>query len=131
MQETYLKVWHRAVRFDPGRASPISWLCAVARNTAIDWCRLRRIGTEPLSSAADLQDEAPNAMLLLEEKEQRARIFDCLEELGGQPADAIRAAYFDGFTYAQLAERMAVPLGTMKSWVRRGLQQLKGCLGDG
>ena len=65
-------------------------------------------------------------MMLAEEVTQRLHL--CLDDLDDNQRDAIRTAFFDGVTYAELAERRAVPLGTMKSWVRRGLQRLRECL---
>lgn len=132
LQDVYIKVWNRAGRFDPTRASPITWLCAIARNTAID---ARRASAGPAmvgaELAAEIADDRALAPELIDAEQDRARIFDCLEGLEEKQGRAIRAAFFDGFTYSQLAERMAVPLGTMKSWVRRGLLQLRECLGDG
>ena len=131
LQQVYLKVWDRAGRFDPERASPITWLCAIARNTAIDWRRANGGATHlPENAAAAVADDSPLAPEVIDAATQRARIFDCLEALEERPRRAIRAAFFDGLTYSQLAEAMAVPLGTLKSWVRRGLIQLRGCLGD-
>lgn len=132
MQEVYLKVWDRAGRFDASRASPITWLCTIARNTAIDWRRARGLGeTAPVEAALELPDGRPSAEALLEAGETQARIFDCLEALDEKPRGAIRAAFYQGRTYVELAQTAAVPLGTMKSWIRRGLLQLRGCLGDG
>ena len=131
LQQVYLKVWNRAGRFDAERASPITWLCAIARNTAIDWRRANGGSVHlPESAAAAIEDESPLAPERIDAATQRARIFDCLDGLDERPRRAIRAAFFDGLTYSQLAEAMAVPLGTLKSWVRRGLIQLKGCLDD-
>lgn len=131
LQDVYLKVWNRAGRFDAERASPITWLCAIARNTAID---ARRAGggavLVPQELAAEVADDRATAPELIEAGQERARIFECLDGLEEKQGRAIRAAFFDGLTYAHLAEAMKVPLGTMKSWVRRGLMQLKGCLGD-
>lgn len=132
MQDVYLKVWDRAGRFDASRASPITWLCTIARNTAIDWRRARGLGeTAPVEAALALPDGRPSAEALLEAGETQARIFDCIEALDEKPRAAIRAAFFQGCTYSELAQVAAVPLGTMKSWIRRGLLQLRGCLGDG
>lgn len=132
LQDVYIKVWNRADRFDAGRASPITWLCAIARNTAIDWCRTsRRPGTVPEEAAAQVADETPSADLLIERNQARARMLACLDQLEQRQGDAIRSAFLDGLTYAQLADRMTVPLGTMKSWIRRGMQRLKECIGDG
>ncbi|PJI88442.1 RNA polymerase subunit sigma [Sphingomonas koreensis] len=131
LQDVYLKVWNKAGRFDAARASPITWLCAIARNTAIDWRRANR--AEPLlreDAAAHIADDRATAAEQIGEAQDRARIFHCLDALEARQGSAIRAAFFDGFTYAQLADRMKVPLGTMKSWVRRGLIQLRDCLGD-
>ncbi|OAN58126.1 sigma-70 family RNA polymerase sigma factor [Sphingomonas sp. TDK1] len=132
MQDVYLKVWDRAGRFDASRASPITWLCTIARNTAIDWRRARGLReTAPVEAALELADGRPTAEALLEAGETQARIFDCIEALDEKPRGAIRAAFFQGRTYPELAAAAAVPLGTMKSWIRRGLLQLRGCLGDG
>lgn len=130
LQLVYIKIWNRAGRFEAQRASPISWLCAIARNTAIDWVRAN--GTVHLAqdAAAAVADTSPLAPDMIEMTQQRARIFECLEALDERPRNAIRAAFFDGLTYAQLADAMTVPLGTLKSWVRRGLIQLRGCVDD-
>jgi RNA polymerase sigma-70 factor (ECF subfamily) len=132
LQEVYLKVWTRAGRYDANRASPITWLCTIARNAAIDWRRATK--APPMadeSAAAEVPDVRPIASDLIDTAQSQARIFACLDALEERPRTAIRAAFFDGLSYPQLATQMAVPLGTMKSWVRRGLLQLKACLGDG
>ena len=132
LQDVYIKIWNRADRFDAARASPITWLCTIARNSAIDWCRsARRPTTLPQEAAEDIPDEARSADMLIEIEQDRARLFDCLDQLDQQQNTSIRAAFLDGLTYAQLADRMTVPLGTMKSWIRRGMQRLKECIGDG
>jgi RNA polymerase sigma-70 factor (ECF subfamily) len=129
LQDIYLNVWRKAASFDAERASPITWLATLARNRAID--RLRAAGSrrhEPVELALNVADPAPGAAAMLEAEETRGRLNGCMEELGGPPADAIRTAFFDGVTYADLAQRRDIPLGTMKSWIRRGLLQLKECL---
>ncbi|MCR5871912.1 sigma-70 family RNA polymerase sigma factor [Sphingomonas sp. J315] len=132
VQEVYVKVWQRAGRFDPERASPITWLAAIARNSAIDRLRARPAApTAPIEAAAAIADDTPGADAAIEDAEQQLRMRACLDALEGRTASAIRAAFFGGLTYAQLAERDAVPLGTMKTWIRRGLLQLRSCLGDG
>lgn len=132
LQDVYIKVWNRAGRFDASRASPITWLCTIARNAAIDW---RRASGGPVSvpeaAAANIADESLSADMLIEQDQSRARIFFCLDQLEIQHGKAIRSAFFDGVTYSDLATQMNVPLGTMKSWVRRGMMRLKECIGDG
>lgn len=129
LHEVYLTIWKRAGAYEPGRASPITWMATIARNRAIDWCRARKVRrTAPLDDLPPIPDLAPLApdMMLADEISHRLHI--CLDELDGNQSDAIRTAFFDGVTYAELAERRAVPIGTMKSWVRRGLGRLRECL---
>jgi RNA polymerase sigma-70 factor (ECF subfamily) len=131
LQDVYVTVWNKAGSFDPERASPSTWLSTLARNRAID--RLRASGrarlAEPVEAALDIADDRPDAAALAESAEDGRRLDRCMGELDRRQAQAIHAAFFDGFTYAELAARDRVPLGTMKSWIRRGLIQLKECLG--
>jgi RNA polymerase sigma-70 factor (ECF subfamily) len=130
LQEVYVSVWRRAGSFDPAKASPVTWLAAIARNRAID--RLRASGrprpAEPIESARDIADTGDDALAQLEAGEDRARLHGCVEELDARQQSAIRSAFFGGLSYPELAERAEVPLGTMKSWVRRGLLRLRDCL---
>jgi RNA polymerase sigma-70 factor (ECF subfamily) len=130
LQEVYLTVWLKAASFDEGLASPITWLVAVARNRSID--RLRASGasraTVPIEAAAEIPGTGLGAVERLEIDEDQARLTDCLRELEERQSAAIRAAFLDGSTYDELATRSGVPLGTMKSWIRRGLLKLRECL---
>jgi RNA polymerase sigma factor (sigma-70 family) len=130
LQDVYVNLWQRADRYDPTRASPIAWLAAFARNRAIDRLRTGKVrgGAVPVEEAAPLPDEAPLADALLVDAQQAAQIHKCLGALDDRTQGHIRAAFFEGKTYAQLAEQADVPLGTMKSWIRRGLQRLRACL---
>ncbi len=129
LQQVYLKVWNRAGRFDPEVASPVTWLCAIARNASIDWVRKHGspplVETEPAQTDLVGMGEAVEAMAAGEE---RAQIFDCLDRLPPNYQRAIRLAFFDGLSHPELASIMRTPLGTTKSWIRRGLLQLRGCL---
>ena len=128
LQEVYVTVWRKATRFDEAKSSPITWLAVLARNKAIDRLRLRRIPTETLDAAGDVADDSETAIDLIERAQQNRRLADCLDELEDRQRTSIRAAFLDGATYPQLAERAGVPLPTMKSWIRRGLMVLRGCL---
>jgi len=75
-----------------------------------------------------VSDPAPAAVERVELAQQHQRLSRCLEELEARHARAIREAFLDGTTYEELAARMSVPLGTMKSWIRRGLLKLRTCL---
>lgn len=128
LQEVYVTVWQKAQGFDEAKASPITWLAVLARNKAIDRLRVRRVSTGTIDEAGDVADESPSAFDLVERDQDSQRLRHCLEELEEKQQSMIRAAFLDGATYPELAEREAVPLGTMKSWIRRGLLRLRGCL---
>ena len=129
LHDVYLTIWKRAGAYEPGRASPITWLATIARNRSIDWLRKRRVRRAiTIEDAPDLPDLNTDAESMLIHGETVRRLHDCLAELQPPQHEAIRTAFFFGYTYAELAEREGVPIGTMKSWVRRGLSQLRGCL---
>lgn len=132
LQEVYLTVWKRAAAYDPDKASPITWLVAIARNRAID--RLRASGSKvvrasgPLDGAMELPDLAPDAEAALGQSEDSRRLKTCLDGLEPDHAGLIRRAFFGGLSYAELAEAAGRPLGTVKTWIRKGLMNLKVCL---
>lgn len=128
LQDAFVTVWQKADRFDPAKASAITWLAVLARNKAIDRLRRRPIGTDRLDAAAEVEDERPSAFEVAGNAQDAARLGECLGELEDRPRAMIRSAFLDGATYPELAQREGVPLATMKSWIRRGLHRLRGCL---
>lgn len=129
LQEAYVNVWRRAERFDASRASPITWLAAIARNTAIDRLRARGSRTAaPIEEAFDLADDRPRADALLEDAGEAARLHGCLGELQDRDGALVRTAFLEGASYSELAERAGEPLGTIKSRIRRALIRLRDCL---
>ena len=130
LQEVYLTIWRRAGSFDPGRGvSPITWLAAIARNRAIDRLRSGKARpVQPIEAADNIADDAPSAFERLSRLEDGQRLAACLEGLEANRARAIRTAFFDGLTYEAVAGRLGAPVGTVKSWIRRGLAELKACL---
>lgn len=130
LQDTYLTVWRKAGSFDASRASPITWLVTIARNRAID--RLRSSAASRRSTsiddAFDVADDGPSPAQSLESGDDVRRLNDCLGQLDDKTGGAIRTAFLEGVTYDTLATRENVPLGTMKSWIRRGLMRLRTCL---
>jgi RNA polymerase sigma factor (sigma-70 family) len=129
LQETYSTVWRRASTFNPAKASAITWLVTLSRNKAID--RLRQHREELLGDPSGLNeivDEQPTPAADAESSQEYQRLQHCLDELEPQQRDSVREAFFTGATYNELATRCMVPLGTMKSWIRRSLMQLRTCL---
>lgn len=128
LQEVFLTVWRKANRFDAGKAGAITWLSVLARNRAIDRIRSRPREAADIDAAAEIPDGAPSAFDVIEQAQDSVRLRDCLDELEERARTMIRSAFFEGATYGQLADRAGVPLPTMKSWIRRGLRRLRGCL---
>ncbi|MBS0379433.1 MAG: sigma-70 family RNA polymerase sigma factor [Proteobacteria bacterium] len=130
LQEVFTSVWRKASQYQPGRASAMSWLGMMARNKAIDRLRTHpeRSSLTSLDLAAEVPDPGASPAQAVETLAESARLNRCLEELEDKRRTLIRAAFFGGFTYEELARRAEAPLGSVKSWIRRGLAQLRSCL---
>jgi RNA polymerase sigma-70 factor (ECF subfamily) len=130
LQEVYATVWRKAGQFDAARASAITWLAMIARNKAID--RLRSspgpARMAPIEFAEELPDPGASPMKAAEASTDRERLEMCMDQLEERRRSLIRTAFFDGATYEELATRIGSPLGSVKSWIRRGLMQLRACL---
>ena len=129
LQEVFTRVWLNAARFDAGKARGMTWLISIARHHAIDRLRTRPTartdGDDALQSIADPQ---PRAETVLVARGEARRIAECFDTLDPDRAAAVKGAYLDGLSYQDLAERFAVPLNTMRTWLRRSLARLKECM---
>jgi RNA polymerase sigma factor (sigma-70 family) len=129
LQEVYISVWQRAGAFDPARGSAMTWLITLARNRAVD--RLRsgaRVPTAPIALADEVPDPTPSALMAIESSDDERRLAGCFDTLDERDARLVRTAFLEGSTYAELADRTSVPLGTIKSRIRRALIKLRDCL---
>ena len=139
LQEVYVSVWKAAGSFDAARSQPLTWLTHIARNRAID--SLRRAQTQPLlesttrdddddrPDASEAQaDHAPGPLELLGLASQKRELSACMDRLTPPQRQSVALAFFDGLSHAEVAAQLREPLGTVKSWVRRALATLKGCL---
>jgi RNA polymerase sigma-70 factor (ECF subfamily) len=129
LQETFMAVWRHAGRFDPARGSALGWMARILRNECFDLLAARGRETpldpEFAERMADLTD-GPEA--LAQGGEEAVRLKRCLDQLAAQPRASLLLAYYEGLTFDQVATRLGAPLGTVKSWIRRSLVRLKGCL---
>lgn len=128
LQEAYIRIWNNADRFAANQYSPMTWLITVARNLAIDRLRGRKSANVDIDDLPELADSAPTPEGLAVAASEARRLDDCLGALDTDRAAAVRGAYMNGDTYADLAERHDVPLNTMRTWLRRSLIALKECL---
>jgi RNA polymerase sigma-70 factor (ECF subfamily) len=133
LQEAFMNVWHGASGFNASVASPMTWLINIVRNKAIDALRsgkALRASTHALDdeALAVAADEAQQPQALLDLSLARLRIDGCMSELGAAQRQALALAYYRGMAHSEIAEALRAPLGTVKAWVRRGLDKLKACL---
>ena len=128
LQETFVKVWRSADKFATGNASPISWLAAIARNSAIDRYRKRRPESAEIEEAEVIADEAPTpeANTIISDDVRSMEV--CLGELDERHSFAIKNVYLSGWSYQEASDALDVPLNTVKTWIRRGLISLRACL---
>lgn len=130
LQEAFVSIWSKAGRYDPAKGSPLTWMASIVRNRALDRLRARR-PEQPIDEeerAAEWADPAPSPLdAALQSADARA-LWECMKILEEGPRDAILRVYYEGLTHQELAARTGIALGTIKSWVRRGLVRLKGCL---
>lgn len=132
LQESYVKIWHRAGDFNPAKAGALTWMGAIARNQAIDTLRRGKQHPNTIDEPVDelhwLTDGNPGPDEAVDQDQRSAALHRCLDQLEGGQKQAVLLAFFQGLTHDELAHRLETPLGTVKSWVRRGLQRLKQCL---
>jgi RNA polymerase sigma-70 factor (ECF subfamily) len=122
LQEVYIKVWNRAVGYDPARAHPMAWLSTIARNSAIDSYRAQYRLSKQDSADLPFADECvPSVDEELISEQEEARAHSLIAELEAQPQEHIRDIYLNGLTYAELADLHGVPVGTIKSRIHRAL----------
>lgn len=130
LQEAYVRIWHNAGEFNHSKGGVLTWMISVTRYRCIDFLRLRRVSERPLDDAdwAGFPDSGPGPLELAMQEGDGAALRTCLETLSADQRQSIVLAFFDGLTHEELCRRLKKPIGTVKSWVRRGIQNLKRCL---
>jgi RNA polymerase sigma-70 factor (ECF subfamily) len=137
LQEAFVSVWHHAGGYTAAKSQPKTWLTSIVRNRCLDRLRRRDLDTVTLTrdndeeTEIDLPGEGPSAVDLMIAGADAQSVRDCVQALEGGQKQAIALAFFQGLTHAELARQLGEPLGTVKSWVRRGLDRLKQCLERG
>ncbi len=127
VQEAFLQVWQNAARYDPARGTAEAWLLTLVRYRALDLAR-RHGREQPGLALPEAADLSPDALAQLVSHADARALRACLEQLEEERRRLIVMSFIGGLTHAELAERLATPLGTVKSWIRRGLAALRDCL---
>ena len=134
LQEAFVAVWHHAGSYAPAKSQPLTWLTAIVRNRSLDSLRRRELDTVSMTSDEDdrddfeIADDTRSPVQLLIDGADALSVRECVETLEGGSKQAIALAFYQGLTHAELAGHLREPLGTVKSWVRRGLERLRQCL---
>lgn len=133
LQEAFMNVWYGASGFNPGIASPMTWLINIVRNKAIDRVRTgraERASTVPLDeeAMAVADPDQPQPAQWLEQCVLRQHVDECLAGLSAAQRQAVALAYYRGLVHTEIAAWLDTPLGTVKAWVRRGADRLRHCL---
>ena len=134
LQEAYVNVWHHAGTYDAARSQPFTWLTSIVRNRCLDLQRRREIDTITFDSGDDdtpdmeYPSDGPTPVEMLLSAADSRSVRDCVDSLDAGPKQAIALAFFQGLSHGELAAHLREPLGTVKSWVRRGLEKLRRCL---
>lgn len=130
LQDTFVRVWRNAARYEPDSGRPITWMAAIARNAAIDALRRRR--AHDVRVVADVEEDAAGEIAddraLAVDPADREALRTCLGRLEEQQRQCVLLAYQDGCSREELAERFGRPVGTIKTWLHRALARLKECL---
>ena len=133
LQDAYVNAWRNAASFDMTKGAPMTWLISIARYRSLT-LRRRAVREVPCDIEADfarLADPAPSPLADAVAGAEARALRACLKALEDNPRRAVLLAYYRGLTHDELSRELAVPLGTVKSWIRRSLTRLKRCLDDG
>ena len=130
LQDSFVNVWNAAASYNASLSAPMTWMVTIVRNRALDY--VRRVDQKAVALDEDLEavlesDDPTPADLA--SRGQDARALDrCLKRLDAGPRQAIAFAYFQGLTHSELATTLRIPIGTVKTWIRRGLEKMRRCL---
>jgi RNA polymerase sigma-70 factor (ECF subfamily) len=132
IQEAYIRIWNSAGQFNPAVASPITWMVSIARNRAIDVVRKRgETSLEEEPAAMEVAADSPDPLARREMTEELKRLLECVGRLEPDRQKLVLLAYYNGWSREQLAEKFGAPVNTVKTWLRRGLLDIRECLGLG
>ena len=134
LQEAFVNVWHRAGSYRESASAPMTWLTTIVRNRALDVLRSEgRHGADSLTDdedgMRDIEDADADPATLLERAGDALAIRACLDAIEGVQRQCLALAYYRGFTHAEVAAHLGSPIGSVKVWLRRGLEKLERCLG--
>lgn len=133
LQECYISIWNHAGDYSVQKSAPLTWMTSIVRNRCLDWLRRPQqeaSGEEYEIAVEAWQDDSPGPMESLMASSEAAALARCMQQLEAKQRQSIMLAFHHGLSHSEVAGHMKQPLGTVKTWVRRGLERLKLCLGE-
>ena len=134
LQESFMSIWRGASNYRASLSQPMAWLGLIVRSRALDALRKRTTDRADLMKELDddmaqiLEGDSPNPMDAADASEQAFALHQCLGKLDNKQREVVSLAYLRDHSHAELAEQLKLPLGTVKTWIRRGLEQLRTCM---
>ncbi|MES2407025.1 MAG: sigma-70 family RNA polymerase sigma factor [Pseudomonadota bacterium] len=131
LQESFVNIWQHAPSYASGKAAPMTWMTHIVRNRALDWLR-RPQHEDTVSEDAEENwpDECAGLFDRLTQSRDAAVLNGCMDQIEAKQRQTIALAFWQGLTHSELALHLQLPVGTIKTWIRRGLGALKKCLED-
>lgn len=123
-QDAFMAAWRSAHSFDPGRSRPSTWLCAIARNRALDAARAQARRPVP-HDEIEPDGRAPDTADLVEDADAAVQVAEAMAKLPPAQFDVLQLSYFDGLSQSEIAERLQLPLGTVKSRMRLAMERMR------
>jgi len=124
-QQVLLQIWRKAQLFDPKKAAASTWIFRIARNLRIDGLRRKKHFLVDDFDFTEIPDEKENQEISISQKETAAIVREALNELSDDQATALRLSFYDGLSHADIADRLRLPLGTVKSRIRLAFSRLR------
>lgn len=134
LQDTFLQIWRTAPDYRASLSPPMAWLGLIVRSRSLDLLRKRKAEREHLTDEIDdvmaetLEGDSPNPMDTSLASQQACALQKCLSQLNNQQREVVSLAYLRDLSHGELAQQLKLPLGTVKTWIRRGLDQLRSCM---
>lgn len=134
LQDAFLQIWRTAPDYRASLSPPMAWLGLIVRSRALDLLRRGKAEREHLTDEIDdamsdtLEGNAPNPMDTSLASQQAGALHQCLNQLENQQREVVSLAYLRDLSHSELAQQLQLPLGTVKTWIRRGLDQLRNCM---
>jgi len=123
LQDAFIKIWHNASEYNASKGTVISWMISIVRYRSLDALRYHKVRKEQTMGDDDFDIQNVDVNY-----DENTKLVNCIEQLEPQQKQAIHLAYYKGLSHSELVDHIESPLGTVKSWIRRGLTQLQRCL---